>query len=837
MKKSILTASFVLGVMWFSTLGLLPTTIMTDPTGAEPVAEATLTNDQQAPVLSDSMEETLSRLRDQVTLKGDNGEPLTPTETDSSTNLNVKGWEKVDTITQVTNQPSAELSPPPRYGFAMMYFYGTNYVVMFGGVGAGYQIYGDTWHYYFEQDKLYWEIQDLQVAPSPRIWPALTFVAGIPDKLVLFGGQTKNSYLSDTWVYLDGSGWEQETTINTPEARSKATMIPSPINQAAVMVGGVTHLTCYTQNLRPYPCTRLTYFNDFWEYTPSNDTVNHGVWTKYNQSEYAFSVGGSQVSLAYDPNTDKIFAFGGASPYSNYATKYWDYGSNSWTRVDTTGHPPNTWGSGMVYDPQLQLLVLFGGYSGNDVPYQEQSSTWVFNTTASTWTQLSLDLAPYPRDAHTMQYIDATSEILVFGGGGFYYDQSYNNIVKRFNDTWVFNSDPKTLSRAQVSNQAMVGLAEGVLGNNIISDKWEQKTPAVAPSARVEFDLVYVPGTNKAVLFGGEVHGSIYYNDTWVYDFDTEAWVEKNPALVPPARSYQSMVYDPSSGKVVMFGGKGYYGEYNDTWLYDLNTNTWTEVEASGDITARLATAMVYNTQREKVVLVGGLSYALGTYHTEFWEFDTQTSSWTNLTQTNTGTGPVGVGFEVVYDQKNDLIISYGGFDGDHHGKTYVWDYGTMSWKDLAVTNQPPAMAWFGMVYDPKSTLTIVFGGFNGDTSTYSNSTWSFNSTSNVWTELDLNHSLTARISRIMAMNTDTSSVLLFGGSDEVNDHSDTWLLNVSYLIPTGPDPTTTVMSSETTSSTSQTTTAGGVELFFALLLSLSVISVMKHSRKLRLKK
>ena len=43
------------------------------------------------------------------------------------------------------------------------------------------------------------------------------------------------------------------------------------------------------------------------------------------------------------------------------------------------------------------------------------------------------------------------------------------------------------------------------------------------------------------------------------------------------------MVYDTQTNKVILFGGDGNNGnDLNDTWAYDPQSNTWTELSPSG---------------------------------------------------------------------------------------------------------------------------------------------------------------------------------------------------------------------------------------------------------------
>ena len=61
-------------------------------------------------------------------------------------------------------------------------------------------------------------------------------------------------------------------------------------------------------------------------------------------------------------------------------------------------------------------------------------------------------------------------------------------------------------------------------------------------------------------------------SDTWLFDSSADTWTKADPAgKVPPARAQHQMVYDPASGKVILFGGisKKDGTQLNDIWSYD----------------------------------------------------------------------------------------------------------------------------------------------------------------------------------------------------------------------------------------------------------------------------
>jgi hypothetical protein len=78
--------------------------------------------------------------------------------------------------------------------------------------------------------------------------------------------------------------------------------------------------------------------------------------------------------------------------------------------------------------------------------------------------------------------------------------------------------------------------------------------------------LAYVGG-DQALLFGGEDNNSPpYFNDTWVYDLSDNAWTQKSPTTSPSGREYHAMAYLGNEW-VILFGGFTQGGHNNETWI------------------------------------------------------------------------------------------------------------------------------------------------------------------------------------------------------------------------------------------------------------------------------
>jgi Galactose oxidase, central domain len=82
------------------------------------------------------------------------------------------------------------------------------------------------------------------------------------------------------------------------------------------------------------------------------------------------------------------------------------------------------------------------------------------------------------------------------------------------------------------------------------------------------------------------------------------AWTNQAPAL-PPARWYHVMA-SLGGDQVLLFGGATSGGRSDDTRVYDLSANTWTNMAPAAAPSARFRHAMVY-LGGDQVLLFGGV--------------------------------------------------------------------------------------------------------------------------------------------------------------------------------------------------------------------------------------
>jgi hypothetical protein len=184
------------------------------------------------------------------------------------------------------------------------------------------------------------------------------------------------------------------------------------------------------------------------------------------------------------------------------------------------------------------------------------------------------------------------------------------------------------------------------MGYDLAENTWSELAPANPAFAdRYGYGLVHDVESGLLVRFGGAEWGRtddgkhVGLDETWVFDYETAAWTEVSPPVSPPARRFPLMVYDAQSDRIILFGGDTRQsGEpHADTWVFDTNTNTWTEMHPSTSPPARVGAAVWYDPDADAMFLFGGDAdgsswpalpwMVLG--GEELWSYDLEGDTWT----------------------------------------------------------------------------------------------------------------------------------------------------------------------------------------------------------------
>lgn len=305
------------------------------------------------------------------------------------------------------------------------------------------------------------------------------------------------------------------------------------------------------------------------------------------------------------------------------------------------------------------------------------------------------------------------------------------------------------------------------------------EVPALNPSARGYVSMAYDSESDKIILFGGQMEGGMIPNDeTWAYDIASNTWTEMKPASRPPEKGAIDLVYDTESDRVILFGGN--YGA-DDTWAYDYNTNTWTEMaKGPGD---HLGYRMAYDSESDRCILFGGMGYPSLSLFNDTWAYDFNSDTWTEM---QPSTSPSARNYHAMaYDTQADRVILFGGSEWDETmsdkalSDTWAYDFNTNTWQELEHSEgeYPAARFYHALVYNAGADRTILYGGSAG-----LSETWSFDYSTSTWTELEPNQNPGMLTKHALAYGSAVDQIILFGGQvGSAFDYTDqTWSFDLN---------------------------------------------------------
>ena len=368
----------------------------------------------------------------------------------------------------------------------------------------------------------------------------------------------------------------------------------------------------------------------------------------------------------------------------------------------------------------------------------------------------------------------------------------YRNINMRTNGDSAANPKTSTII-IEDSSEFLDGTMENLTitdnGYLMLEDKfpfqpdWTNIAPSNQPSGRYGHSMVYNSKHDKIILFGGVEAGG-EDDQTWAYDLTINKWIDMDPSNQPSARFGHSMVYNSRHDKVILFGGAGPSVGYGDdeTWVYDLETNTWTNMTYSPKPSKRFSHSTAYDSKNDKVILFGGSLGEFGPSDDETWAYDLDTNMWTNMTSSTRPSERQT--FSMAYDSKNDKVILFGGLDaGGNDDETWAYELTTNAWTNKAPSTQPSERRTFSMAYDSKNDKVILFGGW--DAGGNDDETWAYDLTTNAWTNMNPSTQPSEREYHSMVYNSVHEKLILFGGDDGSLD-DETWVFRLYDYHQTG---------------------------------------------------
>jgi N-acetylneuraminic acid mutarotase len=315
------------------------------------------------------------------------------------------------------------------------------------------------------------------------------------------------------------------------------------------------------------------------------------------------------------------------------------------------------------------------------------------------------------------------------------------------------------------------------------------------PEARFGHRMVYDSFNKRTLLYGGSLEDpdTVYFDDTWTFDAFTNEWTKLNPVTKPIGRISPGLAYDSDDQVIVLFGGFGGPGtgsRLSDTWLFDVKTGNWREAKPARSPQARSDMGMTYDSKLKKVVLFGGLYDKTPGVLDDTWIYDIPSNTWTELKPVSKPRPQYGL--SIVYDSVNEKTLLYEGHwivtwpsEHGYDGGVWTYDYTGNTWMKLDPEASPLGRYWFGATFDQDKIRMVVFGGAQTSVTPIEN-TDIYNPIKNIWEKPEGALNPPKRILNFMSYDAENKVVILFGGAVSSTSQNglisfkalgDTWIL------------------------------------------------------------
>ena len=281
------------------------------------------------------------------------------------------------------------------------------------------------------------------------------------------------------------------------------------------------------------------------------------------------------------------------------------------------------------------------------------------------------------------------------------------------------------------------------------SGSWErvEVLSSSKPGCR-ENNGVVIGDSSRMYLFGG-YNGSSWLNDLWMFDIDVRGWTciqdssddpseelgHQGAALgrlerrraegsttggntasgltsrsTGPSRrfGYVSVVHDD---KFVLFGGFDGSRWLNDMFEFDLRTNAWKTVEASGTLPS-VRSCPAWAKDDRYVYIHGG--YDGVERKADFFACDLSTYEWTELPCRGSVPSPRYFHSCCIHGSK---LYTYGGYNGsDRLADMFAYDFETCHWSEVDCSAGDRPSGRSSLVAQVHENSLYIFGGYNGST-------------------------------------------------------------------------------------------------------------------------
>ncbi|MGA7616921.1 MAG: kelch repeat-containing protein [Thermoanaerobaculia bacterium] len=585
--------------------------------------------------------------------------------------------------------------PTARTQTHMVYDAAEGNILLFGGVtgtdsGNKRVFLNDTWEW---NGKRWIEVRPAH-QPSGRSAGGMIYDSN-HDDAVLFGGFDGTNYLNDTWFFVDGD-WQRQSTADAPTPRRLFGMTYDPVMDRTFVFGG-SNATANLYDTWTFDGTTWTRVNEtgpsvntpFLVYDAARDQVlligqtaeavtqmyrwSSDHWEQLTPDTLPTCI--NSTSIVYEPNNQKVLMVGGFCSNAFPSSDSWEWDGTNWTKLTTSPPIGFLYGEAMAYDPNREEVIVFGG-----IDSLTRNETYRYRDLK--FTQASDTFTPGPRSLPVMATDPESGTIWMYGG---------HNVRRDFFDLWRYSSGRWV--RVNASNTPVCTYGAGT---------WD-------------------PSRKKMVLL---------CEDSTTYEWDGSSW-KAFPDLknLPPGRRFSSLAYDPALKKVLLFGGWETINRYlNDIWEWD-GTN-WTKVDRKGSAPdPRSSAAFFWDPSTQKMMVFGGIGRPTQEDSARRYGdmFSWDGSRWNEV---KPSTAPsIRYAMTTGTDPLTGQPMIFGGKDQNENYLAEQWSWDGSKWLKVEPGQHPEARINSAMTIDPITGDLTLYGGYDGR---YFQDTWTWDGTN--WT-------------------------------------------------------------------------------------------------------
>jgi N-acetylneuraminic acid mutarotase len=211
-----------------------------------------------------------------------------------------------------------------------------------------------------------------------------------------------------------------------------------------------------------------------------------------------------------------------------------------------------------VYDPVRDKLVLFGGNDFTKV----FNDLWQYDYSSNTWINITPDYSPEARQLHGMVYVPDRDVILLFGGRRLNGGAAFSDIWELDCSTYTWTkldpennpgvSDHVNITYDLSAQKVLLYIAPDIWAYDFNSNDWTELLVDNKPNLD-HSSFIYDPKHKKTVLFGN-LDGFNRY--TWIFDYSTNTWMNITPKNMLDVRiEHDWMVYLEDEQVFIQYGG------------------------------------------------------------------------------------------------------------------------------------------------------------------------------------------------------------------------------------------------------------------------------------------